>query len=115
MQFYNLTPEQSLEEQKTTLDGLSSNEAQARLKHFGANAINLKSTPLWKKIVEPFLDIFVLVLVVAAAISAWHGDTLDAVIIVIIIAISAIIFYVQQFSTDLPETPNCNKLGFLLA
>ncbi len=100
MQFYNLTPEQSLEEQKTTLDGLSSNEAQARLKHFGANAINLKSTPLWKKIVEPFLDIFVLVLAVAAAISAWHGDTLDAVIIVIIIAISAIIFYVQQFSTD---------------
>lgn len=100
MQFYNLTPEQALEEQGTTLDGLSSEEVRARRKYFGPNAINIKSTPLWKKIVEPFLDIFVLVLAVAAVISAWHGDTLDAIIIVVIIAISAIIFYVQRFSTD---------------
>lgn len=46
------------------------------------------------------MDIFVLVLVVAAIISVWHGDTLDAIIILTIIAVSAIIFYVQRFSTD---------------
>jgi len=60
----------------------------------------LRNVDAVKKIVEPFLDIFMLVLGVAAAISLWHGDHIDAVIILVIIAISAIIFYIQRFSTD---------------
>ena len=100
MQFYKLTPEETLSELKTNLNGLTREEARSRQKRYGPNAIQVKSTPLWKKIVEPFIDVFVLVLAVAAVISVWHGDTLDAIIILIIIAVSAIIFYVQRFSTD---------------
>ena len=100
MHFYELSPEQVLRQIKSRLEGLTGREANERLRTYGRNSVKVNSVPLWKKIIEPFMDIFVLVLVVAAIISVWHGDTLDAIIILTIIAVSAIIFYVQRFSTD---------------
>lgn len=41
-----------------------------------------------------------LVLIIAAVIAVINGEALDAVIILIIIAVSAIIYYVQSFSTE---------------
>ena len=98
MQFYKLTPEETLSELKTNLNGLTREEARSRQKRYGPNAIQVKSTPLWKKIVEPFIDVFVLVLAVAAVISVWHGDTLDAIIILIIIDLAGSIIYIMYIS-----------------
>ena len=84
----------------TRAGGLSATEVKRRQKQYGLNIINIKSEPLWKKILEPFMDVFVVILAAAAAISLLHGEAIDAVIIFIIIAVSAIIFYVQRFSTD---------------
>ena len=100
MHFYDISPDETLKKLQTSDKGLSLKEVKNRQKQFGLNIIKLKSEPLWKKILEPFLDIFTLVLMVAVAISLWHGETIDAVIIIIIIAISAVIFYAQRFSTD---------------
>ncbi len=46
------------------------------------------------------MDIFSLVLIVATVVSLIHNEVIDAVIITVILVISAIIFYVQRFSTD---------------
>ena len=46
------------------------------------------------------MDIFSLVLIVATVVSLIHNELIDAVIIIVILAISAAIFYVQRFSTD---------------
>ena len=100
MAFYNKSITDTLTSIKSSERGLTVAEAQRRLKQHGLNTVNVTSEPLWKKILEPFMDIFVLVLGVAAIISLWHGEALDAIIIFIIIAVSAIIFYVQRFSTD---------------
>lgn len=100
MHFYDISPDETLKKLQTSDKGLSLKEVKNRQKQFGLNIIKIKSEPLWKKILEPFLDIFTLVLMVAVAISLWHGETIDAVIIIIIIAISAVIFYAQRFSTD---------------
>lgn len=100
MAFYDKSITDTLASIKSSERGLTVAEAQRRLKRYGANTVNVTSEPLWKKILEPFMDIFVLVLGVAAIISLWHGEALDAIIIFIIIAVSAIIFYVQRFSTD---------------
>ena len=100
MAFYDKSITDTLTSIKSSERGLTVAEAQRRLKQHGLNTVNVTSEPLWKKILEPFMDIFVLVLGVAAIISLWHGEALDAIIIFIIIAVSAIIFYVQRFSTD---------------
>ena len=100
MAFYNKSISDTLKSIKASDRGLTNAEAGRRLAQYGLNSVKVSSKPLWKKILEPFLDIFTLVLVIAAAISLWHGEMIDAIIIIIIIAVSAIIFYIQQFSTD---------------
>lgn len=100
MVIYETSAEAVLEQLGSSEKGLSAAEVKRRQAHYGPNVIKVHSEPLWKKILEPFLDIFTLVLAGAALISLWHGELIDAIIIFVIVAISAAIFYVQRFSTD---------------
>lgn len=100
MLWYTKTTDETLQELQTTTDGLSADEAKQRLERDGPNKLTLRSEPLWKKIIEPFANVFVGVLLVAAALSLATGHALDAVIIGVIIAISATIYYVQSYSTE---------------
>ncbi len=98
--YYNDTAEEALQGLQSTQKGLSNEEAKQRLKQYGPNTIHIKGEPLWKKIVEPFRSVFMLILFIAAGISYGTGEALDAMIILVIIAISAIIYYVQSYSTE---------------
>lgn len=100
MLFYQKTTEETLTAVAGSAQGLSSKEAKKRLKKYGENSITIKGEPLWRKVIEPFWNVFMLVLIIAAAIAIAKGEALDAVIILIIIAVSAIIYYVQSFSTE---------------
>lgn len=100
MHFYQSSSDEALRRLGSSDSGLSATEVQRRQKRYGLNIIKVQSEPLWRIILEPFLDIFMLVLLIAAIISLWHGEAIDAIIIFIIAAISAVIFYIQRFSTD---------------
>lgn len=89
-----------LESLETRVTGLAASEANRRLQKFGPNAIVIKGIPLWKRLVEPFANIMMGVLAVAVVISLWHQAFFDALVIGSIMMVSAIIFYVQQFSTE---------------
>ncbi len=66
----------------------------------GLNQINVKGEPLWHKIIAPFADIMIGVLIVAGIISIWQDEVIDAIIIFVIIMISAVIDWFQQWSTE---------------
>ena len=100
MHFYQSSSDEALRRLSSSDGGLSAAEVQRRQKRYGLNIIKVQSEPLWRIILEPFLDIFMLVLLIAAIISLWHGEAIDAIIIFVIAAISAVIFYIQRFSTD---------------
>ncbi|HYG83838.1 MAG TPA: cation-transporting P-type ATPase [Verrucomicrobiae bacterium] len=100
MDFYQKHSSAILEEFSTTENGLSEKEAGRRLAHYGPNVIEVVRKPLWRIIIEPFANMFMVVLIVAAVFSILHGAALDAVIIGVIMAISAAIYYVQYFSTE---------------
>lgn len=100
MHFYQSSSDEALRRLGSSSSGLSAAEVQRRQKRYGLNIIKVQPEPLWRIILEPFLDIFMLVLLVAAIISLWHGEAIDAIIIFVIAAISAVIFYIQRFSTD---------------
>lgn len=100
MLYYAKTVRQTLKELDVSEHGLSGIEAKERLGRYGPNSVKVKGEPLWRKLIEPFKDVFMVVLVVAAIVSLMHNAVIDAVIIFVIVATSAIIYYVQRFSTE---------------
>ena len=100
MQFYQQSAAEALTALSSSENGLTPAQVRRAQQKYGPNSLTVTSEPWWKKVLEPFMDIFTLVLVMAAVISLLHGEAIDAIIISTIIAISAIIFYVQRFSTD---------------
>ena len=77
--------------------GLSSNEASSRLEKYGPNKIessNKKS--LGKKILEQILDPMVILLILASIVSMFTGDKIEAIIIIAIVVINAIMSIYQE-------------------
>lgn len=101
MLFYELSVKETLEKFQTNAEtGLTNSEVEKRRKKFGKNEIEAKGTPLWRKILEPFMDIFMVMLLVALVLSAIQSAWTEVIMIAVIIAINAVIDYVQQFSTE---------------
>lgn len=100
MTFYTKTVEVTLKALHADEQGITKKEAEARLAEYGSNSLRVESEPWWRKLIEPFWNVFMAVLIFAAILSALTGHTLDAVIIGLIIAVSATIYYVQRFSTE---------------
>lgn len=100
MLYHTKTINDVFEELRATERGLSGTEAAERLDEYGPNALKLRGEPLWKKLIEPFANIFMLVLFVAAGVSLLHNELVDALIIIGIMLANATIYYVQRFSTD---------------
>lgn len=99
MSWYKQTKEHIYDILETSDKGLDPREAAHRLKQYGPNQLALKKDPLWKVLIEPFMSIFVAVLLAAALISLLSRENLDATIIGVIIGVNAIIFYTQHYAT----------------
>lgn len=100
MTFYTKTVETTLKALDAGEHGLSEKESQQRLREYGPNSLQVRGEPWWRKLLEPFLNVFMAVLIFAAVLGAFTGHALDAVIIGAIIAVSAAIYYIQRFSTE---------------
>ena len=81
--------------------GLSTKEAEKRINNFGLNELkhNKKASPL-KIFLSQFNDFIVWVLIAATVISGVIGDRADAITILIIVVINAILGFVQEFRTE---------------
>ena len=100
MPFYNVSIEATYKNFRSSPDGLSKREAARRVELYGANELKIKRDPLWTILVEPFRNVFMLVLFIAAIVSFSHQAIFDGSIILFIMLVSAVIYYVQRFSTD---------------
>lgn len=99
--YYNQSVKDTLAELSVDPEtGLNDKEIAKRREKYGKNLLEVKETPLWKKILEPFLDIFMVILIVALILSAIQQDWIETVAIGAIIAADAIIYYIQRFSTE---------------
>ena len=99
--YYNRTAKEVLEQFNTDATrGLTEKEALRRQAKDGKNALQIAEAPWWRKLLEPFLDIFMVILLVAMILSLLQQNWLEAIVIVVIIALDAVIYYIQRFSTD---------------
>lgn len=84
--------------------GLSSREARARLARFGRNELETEQpVPRWRKFLAQFTDVLIILLIIAAAISAavwlYQFDSplpYEAIAIITIVLLNAAMGYVQQ-------------------
>ena len=99
MIWYEQNTEQLFQMLETSERGLSDREVSRRLKKYGSNRLAIKRTPIWRVLIEPFKNVFIMVLGFAAIVSLFTDHSLDAAIIGAIILINAFIYYSQQYAT----------------
>ena len=99
--FFNRTPEETLEAVESTRTGLTSAQAAERLKRFGKNALaeGKKKSGL-QVFLEQFKDLLVVILLVAALISAVSGNVESTVVIFAVLILNAILGTVQHFKAE---------------
>lgn len=88
-------------QEKSSIIGLTTKEADKRLKDYGLNELEHKKKVSKGKIfLAQFNDFMVWVLLFATIISWIMGDTADAVTIIIIVLVNAFLGFIQEFRTE---------------
>ncbi len=100
--WYKKTDDTVLFELKSNLkDGLTTDEANKRLTEYGYNKlIEKKKKSIFLRFLEQFKDVLIYVLLAAAIISIALGEYSDAVIIMIVVIVNAIIGVVQESKAE---------------
>lgn len=81
--------------------GLSSQEAEQRLKKFGPNKFEEgRKTSIWRMIWDQINSILIWILIIAAIVSSFVGEITDAIIIFIVIVLNAVIGIVEESKAE---------------
>ncbi|HOW60357.1 MAG TPA: cation-transporting P-type ATPase [Candidatus Moranbacteria bacterium] len=100
-QIYNLNADEILEKFSATKKGLSSQEANLRLKKNGPNMVRKKQAWSWFSLLfRQFNDALVWILLVAAFLALLFEEYRDTTIILLIVFINAIIGFFQEFRAE---------------
>ena len=86
---------------KSSLSGLSSEEASRRLEQYGPNELKeKKKKTMFMMLLDQFKDFMILVLIAAAVISGIVGEASDTIAIIIIVVLNAVIGFVQEYRAE---------------
>jgi P-type Ca2+ transporter type 2C len=99
--WYNLTAEKTLESLGTSTSGLSAEEAKKRLADYGPNELKRsKKMSAWRLFLEQFKDLLIIILLIAVVLSAFLGETVDAIVIFIIVLFAAGLGFIQEYRAE---------------
>ncbi|WP_298481888.1 cation-translocating P-type ATPase [uncultured Ruminococcus sp.] len=108
---YRQQPEEIFHELETTPEGLSPETAARHAEQYGKNAIaEGKKKPTWLIFLEQFKDFLVIILIIAALISAFTGDLESFLVIIAVITMNAILGTVQTVKAE-KSLSNLKKLS----
>lgn len=102
MLWHRATPEQLSQELGTDLEvGLQANDAARRLNQQGPNELP-QASPVspWKLFVSQFASVIVWVLIGAAVIAGFLGEWVDAIAIVAIVMLNAVLGFFQEYRAE---------------
>jgi len=90
-----------LEELQTDPLGLKEEEVKQRLEKYGLNELKeTKRTTAFQIFLNQFKDIFVIMLLIATAISLAVGEATDAITIAAIVVLNAVVGFVQEYRSE---------------
>ena len=100
-QYYLQTKDEVLKEFKTSIDGLSTKQAEENLAKYGKNAlVEGKKKNAFQVFLEQFKDLMVIILIIAAVISAFTGDLESTLVIIAVLILNAILGTVQHVKAE---------------
>ena len=100
-QYYLQTKDEVLKECKTGSDGLSTKQAEENLAKYGKNAlVEGKKKTAFQVFLEQFKDLMVIILIIAAVISAFTGDLESTLVIIAVLILNAILGTVQHVKAE---------------
>ena len=86
---------------ETTRQGLSQSEAEERLRRYGPNELvekgKISPFRLW---LEQFKDFLIIILLIAVVLSAILGETVDALVIFVIILFATTLGFFQEYRAE---------------
>ena len=105
--FYKLSVDEALSKTESSQEGLSSEEAQKRREKYGPNKLKEAPKPgLFKKFLTQLKDPMLIILLVAAAVSALTGmlagenEWAETIIILIVVLLNAILGVIQESKAE---------------
>lgn len=100
-QYYLQTKDEVLKEFKTSIDGLSTKQAEENFAKYGKNAlVEGKKKTAFQVFLEQFKDLMVIILIIAAVISAFTGDLESTLVIIAVLILNAILGTVQHVKAE---------------
>ena len=101
MNYHALSVTQALSELNSQAGGLSAAEVARRLEKYGANKLlENKAAPWWKIFLDQFTSFLVLLLFLAAFLALAIGETVDAVVIFLILIVNAAVGFFQEYKAE---------------
>ncbi|HEY8035502.1 MAG TPA: calcium-translocating P-type ATPase, PMCA-type [Methylobacter sp.] len=115
--WHTLSIEDALSAQGTdSATGLSQKVAADRQKRYGPNQLTEKPPrPAWYLLLSQFKSFLILVLIVAAVVSAIIGDLKDGAVILVVVTINALLGFYQEFQAEKSLAALKNMLGLQAA
>jgi Ca2+-transporting ATPase len=96
-EWHALDAKEVLDHLKVQANGLTTQEAQRRLAHYGPNQLREAPRPtFWQTLWEQLNNFVVILLIIASVISALLGDYVEAAAIMAIVVLNAILGIVQE-------------------
>lgn len=97
-EWYSKSPDQVAEELSVNLsEGLSQGKASELINKYGYNELKEKEKEtLLKKIINQLKDFLIIILIAASVVSAAVGELADAIVIIAIVVVNAILGVVQE-------------------
>lgn len=101
-EWHRLTPQEAIRRLNSDFEnGLSAAEATRRFAESGPNElVERGGKSRWAILLEQFTGIMVVILIVSAIVSIILGETIDALVILIIVVLNAILGFTQEYRAE---------------
>lgn len=99
--YYDETADAVLKTLDTSKDGLSSGEAEKRLEKYGKNELKEEEkTSMVKLFLSQFKSFLIIILMVAAVVSAFLGELVDAFVILFTVILAGVLGFIQEYRAE---------------
>ncbi|MGB9929419.1 MAG: cation-translocating P-type ATPase, partial [Methanosarcina sp.] len=99
--YYDEAADAVLKALNTPETGLSSGEADTRLEKYGRNELKEEEkTSVVKLFLSQFKSFLILILIVAAIVSAFLGEVVDALVILFTVILAGVLGFVQEYRAE---------------
>jgi Ca2+-transporting ATPase len=99
--WHTRTADEVLRDLESAPEGLSETEARRRLEHYGPNELKHEERPSALMLfLNQFKNVLIIILLIATGLSLLVGETVDAIIIAVIVVFSAGLGFFQEYRAE---------------